>query len=174
MLTSWLRKFFIKWVTTSEKSNFFLEIFFVQNLISWKLFINANIMKTETFHKIKYNFKVHIYVTCQDRRGFVFFLTFRPSGLITTLTLLDSCCPCCTVVTTQLKNLWNYEMSKAINIGRRQEHHRQKYSLIIKNIIDKSTATKFKKVQPNYWQKYNQIIDKSTTTSLIKVQQLHW
>ena len=39
------------------KNNFFLDSFFVLNLISLKLYMNANIMKTQIFHEIKYDLK---------------------------------------------------------------------------------------------------------------------
>ena len=54
--------------------------------------MNANIMKTQFFHKIIYDLKCHFYVM----EKFCDFFTLRPSDLITTLTyvLMDNFCPC--------------------------------------------------------------------------------
>ena len=115
-------KFFMKKIMTSDfikgqirltfylKIYNFLEIFFLQNLISYKstfmpnhsstfvyepilmnICMNDNIMKTH-FHEIIYDLKGHFYVI----RSFVIFFTLQPSDLITTLSyiLMDNFCPC--------------------------------------------------------------------------------
>ena len=50
--------------------------------------MNANIMKTQLFHKMKHALKGHL---CVIERLCEVYFTFRPSVLITTLTYF---CPC--------------------------------------------------------------------------------
>ena len=57
---------------------------FIYGPILIKICVNANIMKTQFFHKIIYDLKCHFYVIEKFRNFFI----LRPSNLITTLTYI--------------------------------------------------------------------------------------
>ena len=99
MPTSWRHKFCLTWSMTSKIQGHItpllcqnLHRIFVCGPMLIKICMNANIIKTQFFIKLNMIWNVSF---CYGEVLW-FFVTLRPSNLITTLTyvLMDNLCPC--------------------------------------------------------------------------------